>query len=95
MVASGGARKFNLFSGRKAEFFRKRGSELLAAHAYPYADRDRFRAACDFVNVLFVVDEISDDQNGKDALQTGTVFYKALSDPNFDDGSILCTMTKQ
>ena len=86
---------FNVFKDRKRAFFQQGGSELLCSHAYPYAGHEQLRTCCDFVNLLFTVDEISDDQNGKDALETGTVFYRAMSDPDFDDGSVLCTMTKQ
>ena len=50
----------NVLSDRKRAFFLQGGSELLCAHAYPYADYERFRTTCDFVNLLFTVDEISD-----------------------------------
>lgn len=47
------------------------------------------------VNVLFVVDEVSDGQNGKDARETGRVFVNAMKYPDWDDGSILAKITKE
>ncbi|TCD63577.1 terpene cyclase [Steccherinum ochraceum] len=70
-------------------------SELLVSHAYPYADYDQFRTCCDFVNLLFVVDEISDDQTGEDASATGLVYLNAVADADWDDGSVLAKMTKE
>lgn len=86
---------FNVFSNRKQDFFVSGGSELLCSHAYPYAGHEELRTCCDFVNLLFTVDEISDEQNGQDAYKTGLVLLKSLRDPEYNDGSVLCTMTKQ
>ena len=47
------------------------------------------------VNLLFVVDEVSDDQNGMDARTTGQVFVNAMKYPEWDDGSILAKITKE
>jgi hypothetical protein len=47
------------------------------------------------VNLLFVVDEVSDDQNGKDARATGRVFVNAMKYPDWDDGSVLAKITKE
>ena len=41
------------------------------------------------------VDEISDDQGGDGARATGSTVLRALKDANFDDGSVLCKMTKE
>lgn len=70
-------------------------NELLVSHAYPYADYEQFRTVCDFVNLLFVVDEISDEQTGDDARKTGLVYLNALRDKDWDDGSKLAKMTKE
>ena len=85
----------NVLSDRKRAFFLQGGSELLCAHAYPYADYERFRTTCDFVNLLFTVDEISDDQDEKGAHATGLTFYNAMRNLEYDDGSTLCKMTKE
>ena len=86
---------YNVFTGKKLEFFKQGGSELLCAWAYPYADYEELRTACDFVNLLFVIDEISDEQSGEDAINTGSIVLKTMEDDNYDDGSILCKMTKE
>ncbi|EIW57365.1 terpenoid synthase [Trametes versicolor FP-101664 SS1] len=86
---------YKVLSDKKRAFFLQGGSELLCAHAYPYAGYQQFRTTCDFVNLLFTVDEISDDQNGKGAYETGLTFYNAMSNPAYDDGTVLCKMTKE
>jgi hypothetical protein len=43
--------------------------------------------------LLFVVDEVSDDQNGADARQTGQVYLNAMKYPGWTDGSPLAKMT--
>ena len=86
---------FNVFHGEKLAFFLTGSNELLVSHTYPYAEYEQFRTACDFVNLLFVVDEVSDDQNGKDARKTGMVYLNVMRDPAWDDGSKLAQMTRE
>jgi hypothetical protein len=43
--------------------------------------------------LLFVVDEVSDDQNGADARQTGQVYLDAMKYPGWADGSPLARKT--
>ena len=88
-------KSFNIFRGEKLAILLNSGSELLVSHTYPYAEYEQFRTACDFVNLLFVVDEVSDDQNGRDARQTGMVFLDVMKDPTWDDGSKLAQMTRE
>ena len=87
--------KFHMFSGKKLQFFLEGGSELLCSYVYHYASLEKLRTSCDFVNLLFTIDEISDEQNGEEARKTGQILLNALRDPNFDDGSKLCKMTKE
>ncbi|KAF8867870.1 isoprenoid synthase domain-containing protein [Infundibulicybe gibba] len=86
---------YNIFTDRRRAYFIQGMNELLVSHAYPYAGYEQFRTCCDFVNVLFVVDEVSDDQGGKDAHSTGQVFIKAMEDPTWDDHSALTKITKE
>lgn len=88
-------KSFDVFHGEKLAFLLSGSSELLVSHTYPYAGYEQFRTACDFVNLLFVVDEVSDDQNGKDARQTGIVYLNVMKDPTWDDGSKLAQMTRE
>ncbi|PPR02613.1 hypothetical protein CVT24_002184 [Panaeolus cyanescens] len=86
---------YDMFTDRKRAFFVQGSNELLCSHVYSYAGYEQFRTTCDFVNLLFVVDEVSDDQNGADARATGQVFVNAMKYPNWDDGSKLAKMTKE
>ncbi|THH27414.1 hypothetical protein EUX98_g6777 [Antrodiella citrinella] len=86
---------FKIFSDKKLAFFKNSGAELLCSHVFYYTGYEQLRTCCDFVNLLFTIDEISDDQNGADAALTGHVFINALRDSDFDDGSILCSMAKE
>lgn len=76
----------------KRRFFKQRGSELLCGYAYSYANFEGLRTAMDFVNLLYVYDDIGDDQDAQEANETGTVLLNALRDPNWSDGSQLARM---
>ncbi|KAI0711928.1 terpenoid synthase [Cerioporus squamosus] len=86
---------YHMFRGSKLAFFLQGSNELLVSHTYPYAGYDQFRTCCDFVNLLFVVDEVSDDQDGQGARHTGEVFLNAMRYPDWDDGSPLAQMTRE
>lgn len=86
---------YNVFTDRKRAYFIQGCNELLVSHTYPYAGYEAFRTCCDFVNLLFVVDEVSDEQDGKDARSTGHVFLNVMRDPEWDDGSTLAKITKE
>ena len=79
----------------KRRFFEQRGSELLCGYAYSYADYEGLRTAMDFVNLLYVYDDIGDDQGGQEANETGTVLLNALRDPDWNDGSQLAQMAHE
>ncbi|KAF8907339.1 isoprenoid synthase domain-containing protein [Gymnopilus junonius] len=86
---------YDIFTDRKRAFFVQGVNELLCSHVYWYADCEQLRTTCDFVNLLFVVDEVSDEQNGLDAAATGQIFLKAMQYPDWDDDSILAKITKE
>jgi len=86
---------FKVFSDEKRAEFIAGSNELLVSHSYPSAPYERFRVCCDFINTLFVVDEISDVQNGEDALSTGMIYLNVLKDPSWDDGSKLAQITRE
>lgn len=87
--------QYHLFHGKKLQYFLSGSNELLVSHTYPYAGYDQFRTCCDFVNLLFVVDEVSDEQDGQGARATGQVFLNAMRYPDWDDGSALAQMTRE
>jgi hypothetical protein len=80
---------FNVFNDKQNAIMEKSQSELLCALAYPYAGREGFRTTCDFLNLLFVLDHLSDDMNGKDAGAACEVFYRVMADPDFKHESDL------
>ncbi|KAF9532586.1 isoprenoid synthase domain-containing protein [Crepidotus variabilis] len=86
---------YDIFTDRKRAFFIQGQNELLCSHVYCFAGYEELRTTCDFVNLLFVVDEVSDEQNGMEARATGQVFVNAMKYGDWDDGSILATITKE
>lgn len=86
---------FDALKNTKRASFIQGENELLSSYVYPYAGREQLRGCCDFINLLFVVDEISDIQDGKTALHTGLTVFHAMSNADFDDGSVVCIMTKE
>jgi len=85
---------YDVFTDRKRAFFVQGSNELLCSHVYNYTGQHQLRIACDFVNLLFVTDEVSDDQNGMDARRTGQILVNALKHPEWDDGSKIARITK-
>ena len=69
---------FKVFSDRKRAIFKVYNSELLVALTYSYAGFEELRTCCDFVNLLFTFDEISDELGGEEARELGAVLLKAL-----------------
>ncbi|KAF9534914.1 isoprenoid synthase domain-containing protein [Crepidotus variabilis] len=86
---------YNIFADRKRAHFIQGQNELLCSHVYCFAGYEEFRTTCDFVNLLFVVDEVSDEQNGIEARATGQVFVNAMKFDDWDDNSILAKITRE
>lgn len=88
---------YNVFTSEKRAFFIQGNNELLVSHTYPYAAYEEFRTCCDFVNLLFVIDEVSDEQNGIDARATGMVYLNVMRDAQGmpEDNSKLAEMTRE
>ena len=82
-------------SGGKPQFWKEEYSELLCAYGYPYAEAEKLRTCCDFINLLFAIDEVSDHQGGKDAKSTAATVLNAMKDEAYDDGTVLCKMAKE
>ena len=86
---------YAVFADRRRAFFFQGQSELLSSHCYPYAGYEEFRTCCDLINLLFVIDELSDEQDYGDARQTGDIFLHVMQDPTWSDGSKLARMTAE
>lgn len=84
-----------ILSGEKQRYFSSSAFEFLAAHTYPYADREGYRTCCDYLNVTFVIDDYSDDESGKGARQMADSFMNALRDPTWDDGTPFARMARE
>ncbi len=85
---------FKVFTDRKRALFNIYNSELLPALAYPYAGFEELRTCCDFINLLFVFDEISDELAGGEARELGVILLKALGG-EFTKGSVLSKIAEE
>ena len=83
---------FEVLSERKRTMFIHSNADLLVAHTYPYAGNEEYRTCLDFISLLFALDEITDDQNEKDARNTMISFLNTL-DGKQCDGSVISRMT--
>ena len=80
---------FNFFlDPHKRLAFYQADSERLCAYAYPYANYEGLRICCDFVNLLFTIDEISDTQTGEGAKATGDVFLDVFNGKEVVDSEL-------
>lgn len=86
---------FGILSGRQQRFFSTSAFELLAAYAYPYADREGYRTSCDYMNVTFILDDYSDDEGRKGARVMADSFMNALKDPDWDDGTPFAKLARE
>ena len=86
---------FGILTGRQQRYFSTSAFELLAAHAYPYADREGYRTSCDYMNVTFILDDYSDDEGRKGARVMADSFMNALRDPNWDDGTAFAKLARE
>ena len=67
---------------------RKANGSLLAAYAYPYAPYKKFRQCCDLINMLYMMDDITDYQTEEEARKTMELHVRVLSDGPSDESVI-------
>jgi len=84
-----------ILSGEKQRYFSTSAFEFLAAHTYPFADREGYRSCCDYLNTTFILDDYSDDEGGKGARLMADSFMNALRDPTWDDGTPFARMARE
>jgi hypothetical protein len=58
---------YQLFTSKQQDKFSKIKAGMLGAFAYPVHDRKDLRLGCDLLNLLYVVDEVSDLLDGAEA----------------------------
>jgi hypothetical protein len=86
---------FGILSGHQRRYFSTSAFELLAAHTYPYADREGYRTSCDYMNVTFILDDYSDDEGRRGARVMADSFMNALRDPTWDDGTAFAKLARE
>ena len=69
-------------SQRKVAAMRDSKVSVLAAYCYHYCPSGRFRLICDFINILFLLDEISDGYFSQDAEGLVRIVENALEWPD-------------
>jgi len=84
---------FNILNDKHIAIMEKSQTSLISALTYPYAGREDFRMICDFINLLFILDHLSDDMHGKDARGACEVFYQVMANPDFKHDSLLERVT--
>lgn len=79
---------YNIFADRKRAFFIMENGAILASYVYSYAEYEEFRTCVDFVNVLFILDEVSDNQDEEGVRKTADVLRRALTGQEGDNSSL-------
>lgn len=86
--------RFGALAGRKGAIFSVYNLELLISLAHPEAGYEELKTCCDWNNLFFVYDEISDQLGGEEVLRLADEFLKAL-DGEFTRDSVISDMTKE
>jgi len=89
------AKGFGIPSPKKQSQLSASPPELLAAWAYPYASLEGFRTCCYLTNVIFLLDDFSDDECGSGARAISNSFMNATRDPSQDDGTSFARLAKE
>ncbi|KAI0744423.1 terpenoid synthase [Earliella scabrosa] len=91
-------RTFNAWNPQQQKSFDDGKFGLLVALAYPTLDKERFRVACDFMNLFFAVDDITDDLDELAARRVVDVSMDAFLNPTKarpQDESIIGEIARQ
>lgn len=78
---------FCVFSDRKREFFNTSNMGLLTGYCYPTINAEELLACTDWINLILVVDEYCDEQDGTRAREVADIFLDALSGKFRDDSA--------
>ncbi|KAI0746249.1 terpenoid synthase [Daedaleopsis nitida] len=74
-------RSFHLFTPDGQTMFDEYNSGLLVALAYPDSDKEYARAACDFMNMFFVCDDLTDEMSASEVRTFADMNLDALRNP--------------
>lgn len=85
------------FGDTKRNAFPSTHFQEISYHTFPYAEAERLRTCCDFLNLLFYLDEVSDEMVGTDAYAFGAKFVRAMTDGDDErgDGSAMWRAAKE
>ena len=73
---------------KRRDHFEQSNFELLCSYTWPYLDYERLRICCDFINLIFVLDEITDYQTEEDVKETTRTFLRALNGEITEDSPL-------
>ncbi|KAI5122525.1 hypothetical protein M0805_005252 [Coniferiporia weirii] len=84
---------YGIFANTKRAHFITTNGALLGAHTYTYTNAEVLRTCSDFLNLLFTLDEISDDQDVKGVRETRDAFVNAMNG-KYDESSVVSRFTR-
>lgn len=93
--SSAWAKSFGILSPKKLSQLAASPPELLAAHVCPYASLEGLRTCCYLANIIFLLDDFSDDECGSGARAMSNSFMNAARDPSQDDGTRFAHLAKE
>ncbi|KAH8111225.1 terpenoid synthase [Phellopilus nigrolimitatus] len=73
-------------------FFDNLNSAIFVGCTYPYAGYNELKMSCDYLNLIFILEEITDVQSGADVRKTMDIHFRVLSGEPCD-GSALSRMS--
>ncbi|KAF8987109.1 terpenoid synthase [Cyathus striatus] len=76
------AENFHALSPKAQNAFNRCNLSLLAAMAYPKLNKDGFLVGCDVMNLVFLLDEWSEESNAAEAQHLGDTIMDALRNPH-------------
>ncbi|KAF8532360.1 isoprenoid synthase domain-containing protein [Gautieria morchelliformis] len=80
-VSADWTESFNIFSPAHARKFRGINVGLLASLAYPHHTKEQLRQACDLMNVLFAMDDVTDVLSPEEVRSVSEIALDALRNP--------------
>ena len=89
------ANSYDMFTERQRVQLNMSPGPFLASRCYPYAGVEQSRVACDFLNILFIVDDMTDDEDREGVLLMGQIWVRTLVDADWDAGSEFARFSRE
>ena len=87
-------RKYDVVKDKELTRVLRTSCGLLCSYVYYYTTYDKLRTSTDFMNLLFVIEELTDTQAAVDVKEAAAVFLQALRTGECD-GSPFSRMTNE